>query len=107
MTESRLEALKQLLEKDPSDSFTRYAIALEYNSIGNHESAITYLKEVIERDQNYLPAYHQLAQIYARLNRTSEAKTTYRKGIEIAEMIGDSHAKKEMTEELEEIEDEW
>jgi Tfp pilus assembly protein PilF len=107
MTESRLESLKRLLEEDPHDSFTRYALALEYNSLGDLETAVTYLKEVIDRDASYLPAYHQLGQIYARLNRTEEAKQVYRKGIELAQAKGDIHAKGEMTEELEELEDEW
>jgi tetratricopeptide (TPR) repeat protein len=107
MTHSRLDSLKKLLEENPDDSFTRYAIALEYGSLGEPETAITYLKEVIDRDANYLPAYRQLGQIFARLNRTQEAKPIYRKGIEIAEATGDAHAKEEMTEELEELEDEW
>jgi Tfp pilus assembly protein PilF len=107
MTRSRLESLKQLLVEDPNDSFTRYAIALEYNSIGEPETAMNFLKEVIDRDATYLPAYHQLGQICARLNRTEEAKQVYRKGIELAQATGDIHAKEEMTEELEELEDEW
>jgi len=107
MTPSRLDSLKLLLEENPNDSFTLYAIALEYDSLGEPETAVTYLKEIIERDANYLPAYRQLGQILARLNRTEEAKPIYRKGIEIAETIGDAHAKQEMTEELDEIEDEW
>ena|SRR3972149_5631163 len=107
MTESRLESLKRLLEEDPNDSFTRYALALEYNSLGEAETAVTYLKEVIDRDASYLPAYHQLGQIYVRLNRTEDAKRIFREGIRVAEVAGDTHAKEEMTEELEELEDEW
>ena len=107
MMDSRIDSLKKLLEENPNDSFTRYAIALEYSSLGKPETAITYLKETIERDANYLPVYRQLGQILARLNRTEEAKPIYRKGIEVAEATGDAHAKEEMTEELEELEDEW
>jgi tetratricopeptide (TPR) repeat protein len=107
MTQSRLESLKQLLVEDPNDSFTRYALALEYNSLGEPETAVSFLKEVIDRDATYLPAYHQLGQICARLNRTEEAKQIYRKGIELAKATGDAHAREEMTEELEELEDEW
>lgn len=107
MPEARLEALKRLLEKDPNDSFTRYALAMEYQSRGEPDTAITYLKEVVSRDANYIPAYHLLGQVLAKLNRTQEAKRTYRQGIEVAEVAGDTHAKKEMTEELEELEDEW
>ncbi len=107
MPESRIETLKQFLEKDPNDSFTRYALALEYQSRGKSETAIDYLVEVIKRDLKYIPAYHQLGQIYAKLNRTTEAKETYRRGVQVAETTGDAHAKEEMTEELGELEDEW
>ena len=107
MTEPRIETLKEYLRKDPNDSFTRYALALEYQSLGEPETSATYLKEVIDRDPNYIPAYHQLGQIYARLNRTAEAKQFYRRGIEVADSNGDTHAREEMTEELEELEDEW
>jgi hypothetical protein len=41
------------------------------------------------------------------LNRTEEAKQLYRKGIELAESTRDAHVKQEMTEELEQLEDEW
>ena len=107
MSEARLGALKQLLDKDPNDSFTRYALAMEYQSRGEPETAITYLKEVMRRDASYIPAYHLLGQIYAKLNRTQEAKNIYRMGIEAADAAGDLHARREMTEELEELEDEW
>jgi tetratricopeptide (TPR) repeat protein len=107
LTQTRLESLKQLLVEDPNDSFTRYAIALEYNWLGEPETAINFLREVIDRDATYLPAYHQLGQICIRLNRTEEAKQIYKKGIELAQATGDTHAKEEMTEELEELEDEW
>jgi len=33
MSESRLQALQRFLEQDPNDSFTRYAIAMEYVSM--------------------------------------------------------------------------
>jgi Tfp pilus assembly protein PilF len=65
------------------------------------------LKEVIKRDPGYVAAYRQLGQVYLKLNRTKEAKKFYRKGIDLAEKANDIHAKKEMQEELEDIEDEW
>jgi Tfp pilus assembly protein PilF len=105
--EERIKALKEFLAKDPDDSFSRYALALEYNGMGESESAISALKELLQRDTKYIAAYQQLGQIYCKLNKTSDAKRFYRKGIEVAEGANDIHAKQEMEEELEEIEDEW
>jgi Tfp pilus assembly protein PilF len=107
MAESRIDTLKESLLKNPNDSFARYALAIEYQSLGDLETSIVLLKEVIERDPNYVPAYHQLGQTYTKLNRTTEAKEVYQKGIQVAEVTGDTHATEEMTEELEELEDEW
>ncbi len=106
-SEQRIEKLKELIAKDPSDSFSRYALALEY--IGRNEplTAIELLEELILQDGNYIPAYHQLGQAYGKLNRTQQAKTTYRKGIDLAHEQKDDKAEKEMREELEDLEDEW
>ncbi|MDE3056881.1 MAG: tetratricopeptide repeat protein [Bacteroidota bacterium] len=112
-TTSRIESLKKILESDPNDSFSRYALALEYDSGGDSQLAVTTLLEVIGRDPKYVPAFHQLGRIYTRHNRTQEAKAIYRRGIEAAVFSGELSQgdfqleKKEMEEELEELEDEW
>lgn len=106
-SEQRIEKLKEMLGKDPNDAFSRYALALEYVGMSDLQSAIDELRTVIEKDAKYLPAYHQLGQIYGRLNRTKEAKQTYRAGIDLAQELGEEKEAKEMREELEELEDEW
>lgn len=106
-SEQRIQKLKGLLEKDPNDSFSRYALALEYMGMSDLQTAIDELETLIQQDPKYLAAYHQLGQIYGRLNRTAEAKKTYRKGIDLAQELGEDKEGKEMREELEELEDEW
>jgi len=105
--QERIRALTELLDKDPDDSFSRYALALEFLSLGETERAIAALKELIQRDPKYVAAYHQLGRLYNKANKTAEAKLTYRQGIELAAETNDVHEKMEMEEELEEIEDEW
>lgn len=34
MSQDRIAQLKEFLENDPADSFTRYALALEYAGLG-------------------------------------------------------------------------
>lgn len=106
-SEQRIQKLKELLEKDPNDSFSRYALALEYMGMSDLQTAIEELETLISTDPKYLAAYHQLGQIYGRLNRTAEAKKVYRKGIDLAQELGEEKEGKEMREELEELEDEW
>ncbi len=106
-SEQRIQKLKELLEKDPNDSFSRYALALEYMGMSDLQTAIEELETLTSTDPKYLAAYHQLGQIYGRLNRTAEAKKMYRKGIDLAQELGEDKEGKEMREELEELEDEW
>ena len=105
--EQRIQRLKEMLEKDPNDSFSRYALALEYAGTREFQSAIDELEEVIQKDPKYLAAFHQLGQILGKLNRTQEAKKIYREGIDLAQELGEVKEAKEMSEELEELEDEW
>lgn len=96
-----------MIANDPTDSFSQYALALEYNSINEPLNAIEILEELIRRDANYVAAYHQLGQLYGKMNKTQDAKKIYRVGIDIAMGLNDEKEAKEMREELEEIEDEW
>jgi Tfp pilus assembly protein PilF len=102
---TRLEALLKFLEDDPSDSFTRYAVGLEYIKEGNIGEGERCLLETIERDPAYIPAYHQLGQFYARQARDDDAVAMYIKGIKAAAAYGDSHALHEMQQELQELQD--
>lgn len=103
--EDRLEALLGFLAKDPDDSFTRYAVGLEFLKNGNALEGERYLRQTIERDATYIPAYHQLGQFYARQGRDDEAVAVYTNGIQVATAQGDMHARSEMEDELQELQD--
>lgn len=105
--EQRIEKLKEMIAKDPADTFSRYALALEYNGINEPLTAIELLEDLITRDPKYLPAYQQLGQLLGKMNKTQEAKKAYRLGIDLASEQNDEKALKELREELEELEDEW
>ena len=62
---------------------------------------------MLKIDEKYIPAYHQLGQLFGKLNRTAEAKKAYRKGIDLAHEQKEEKSEKEMREELEDLEDEW
>ena len=106
-SEQRIDKLKEMIAQDPADSFSRYALALEYGGINEPLTAIEILKELVKRDDRYLPAYHLLGILYGKMNKTQEAKKIYRAGIDLAMEIHDEKEAKEMREELEELEDEW
>jgi tetratricopeptide (TPR) repeat protein len=104
MKSSRLETLLQFLENDPDDSFTRYAVALEYISMGNKGQGIGYLKDLIDRDPGYVASYQQLGSLYAEIDRQEDACEVLIRGIEIARQLGELHAAQEMQDVLDELE---
>jgi tetratricopeptide (TPR) repeat protein len=101
---SRLEQLRKFLEEDPADTFTHYAIALEYAAQGQFEEAIGMFEEVLALDPKYVAAYHQLGLLYARMERTGEAMKILDQGIRVAGQIGDAHARAEMEEAIDALE---
>jgi Tfp pilus assembly protein PilF len=98
---NRVEILKEFLEQDPKDSFSRYALALEYIKLGQSEDARREFEFVRDNDPAYVATYFQLAQLYRNLGLKHDAEKTYRSGITIAAKAGDGHTQSELEEALE------
>ena len=98
---NRVEALKGFLEQDPKDSFSRYALALEYIKSGQTEDARREFEFVRDNDPVYVATYFQLAQLYRNLGLKHDAEKTYRSGITVASKAGDGHTQSELEEALE------
>jgi Tfp pilus assembly protein PilF len=103
MREERITRLKALLEQDPNDSFSRYALALEFAALDNNSEALALLENLLKRDKLYVPAYQQLGYLYQKLGRSEEAASAFKRGIEIASQQGDHHARSEMQEALDDM----
>ena len=98
---NRIELLKGFLEQDPRDSFSRYALALEYVKAGNSDDARREFEFVRDNDPGYVATYFQLAQLYRNLGLRHEAEKTYRTGITVAAKAGDAHTQSELEGALE------
>ncbi len=103
---ARLEKLQDLLALDPTDSFTRYAIGLEYAKAEKYSKAIRTLEELRERDPGYVPNYYMLAGYYRETGDTSSATLIYNEGIAAARTAGDRHAMSELQAALGALDDE-
>jgi Tfp pilus assembly protein PilF len=66
-------------------------------------AAIRTLEELLRHDETYTPAYHQLGILYARMNRSEEARMVFQKGISVARLQNDHHAAEEMREAFNEL----
>src|SRR5262245_1057798 len=98
---SRIEKLKTFLNADPSDSFSRYALALEYVKVDQIDDALQAFETVRDKDPNYVATYYQLGQLYQKIGRRHEAEKTFRTGITVAAKAGDSHTQSELEGALE------
>ncbi len=103
---NRLEKLQQFLVLEPDDSFTKYAIGLEYASMKVYPEAINHFEELLEKDPAYVATYYQLADAY-RISRNNEkAIETYKSGISAARQANDLHAASELQAAWDDLEDE-
>jgi Tfp pilus assembly protein PilF len=98
---NRIEILKGFLDENPSDSFSRYALALEYVKLGQHDDALREFETVKSSDPAYVATYFQLGQLYQKLGRAHEAEKTFRTGITVAAKAGDEHTRSELEGALE------
>ncbi|HZI51740.1 MAG TPA: tetratricopeptide repeat protein [Terriglobia bacterium] len=98
---NRIELLKGFLEQDPTDSFSRYALALEYVKAGQQDDARREFEFVRDKDPRYVATYFQLAQLYRNLGLRHDAEKTYRTGITVAGLAGDGHTQSELEGALE------
>lgn len=100
---SRLDQMLAFLEQDPDDSFSRYAVALEYASKRNYSTAIEQLNELRRRDPDYVALYYQLGELQSKLEEWDLAEQAYNEGIAVARRIGDTHTLSELQMALDEL----
>lgn len=100
---ARKEKLLAFLERDPSDSFSRYALGLEYLAEGELESAARTFAEVRARDSRYVAVYYQLGKALAGLGRPDEAREALQEGLRVASAAKDWHTHDELQGALDEL----
>jgi Tfp pilus assembly protein PilF len=100
---SRINILKGFLESDPKDSFSRYALALEYVKTNQHDDAVREFETVKANDADYVATYYQLGKLYQQLGKVHEAEKTFRTGITVATKLKDEHTRSELEAALEDL----
>jgi Tfp pilus assembly protein PilF len=98
---ARIDLLKGFLEENPKDSFSRYALALEYIKLGRLDDSRREFESVRDNDPEYLATYYQLGQLYQRMGLKHEAEKTFRTGITVATRQRDDHTRSELEAALE------
>ena len=89
---ARLEQLRKLLEKSPSDAFLLYATALELKKAGDSRGALDHLAKTLAVDADYMYAYYQQGQILKSIGDPAAAIIAYDIGVSRAQKKGDQKA---------------
>ena len=88
----RLDFLQNMTASGKADSFTWYALALEYKGLARVEDALSTFQQLRERDQDYVPMYLMCGTMLVEANRRDDAKEWLLAGLAAARKKGDSHA---------------
>jgi len=101
MSNSKIETLKALVEKNPNNPLGRYGLANEYLKLEMYEEAINEINAYLKLKDDEGAVYRILGEALLKLGRKEEAKEAYRKGIETAHHHGHPGMAQEFEETLE------
>ena len=96
---ARLKQLAQNIKKDPSDSFSKFALALEFLKIDRFEKARVLFESIRNNDPKYFGVYYHLGKTYEYLGMNRQAALIYKEGINITTA---NNAKERTVSELKE-----
>ncbi len=103
MEPTRIEILNQLLAANPSNTFARYGLAMEYVKAGSFDQAMAEFDAVLATDPGYAAAYFHGGQALEKLGKLDGARDYYRRGIA---SVRDAHALSELQAALDILGDE-
>lgn len=96
MSSKRLQQLLTFYEESPEDSFIRFAIAKEYEKLGESDQALEFFQKILHDDPEYVGTYYHLGKLYESRQRPALAFATYKRGMAVARRAGDQHALSEL-----------
>lgn len=99
----RIELLKSYILDDPSDAFSKYALALEYIKSGSDENAEQLMRSLNVEQPDYLPNYYHFGKLLERKKQNEEAIEIYQKGLNLAKTVNDHHTYNELRNALDEL----
>jgi glucose repression mediator protein len=95
----RVTALRKMLEKNPNDARALFGLANEFEKEENWTEVVDQLSRYLDVAEDEGNAWGRLGHALRATGRADEARTAYRKGIDIA----NAHGHPSMAAEFEEI----
>lgn len=100
---SRIEILRDILTKEPNDTFTKYALALEYAAAGKTDEAEEIFTDIVENTPDYVAAYYQYGKLLEDKAETERARKIYSQGIFVATSQNDLHTRSELQDAMDNL----
>lgn len=93
---SKISTLAQQVKKNPDDSFSKFALALELLKVNQQEKALSLFKNIQLEDPDYVGVYYHLGKLYEELGKNNLALSCYKDGIVVTNRLKSLHAKSEL-----------
>jgi predicted Zn-dependent protease len=106
MTQSRLEVMRAMVEKNPSNALARFGLANEALKAQLYEEAVEQLRLYLAAHADEGNGYGRLAEALVKLDRLDEARSALRDGIEASRRFGHPGMVNEFEARLDELEEE-
>ncbi len=100
---SRVDTLKMILKNEPNDTFTKYALALEYVSDGETDKAEEIFIDLVDNNPDYVAAYYQYGKLLEDRADIERARKIYNQGIFVAASQNDMHTKSELQDAMDNL----
>lgn len=101
----RIATFTEVLQQDPSNTFARYGLAMEYATQGDSQKALAQFEELVAQHPDYVPAYQMAGQLLLKLDETESARRWLANGLAAAERSHNTHAHSEISAMLDELPD--
>lgn len=93
---SRLAQILQMLEENPSEPFLRFALAKEWESLGDTAQALACWAWFPEHAPDYNGFYFHYVRLLKDSGEKDKARILLRQGLEVMQAQGDRHAYAEL-----------
>ncbi|MCC6727055.1 MAG: tetratricopeptide repeat protein [Saprospiraceae bacterium] len=92
----RLQQLLQFQADRPNDAFILFALAKEYEKLGDTETALLHYQNIVQTTPDYVGVYYHLGKLLEKLEQPENAISAYKSGMVVANKLGDRHALSEL-----------
>lgn len=98
--QSKISRLAKNVKRDPADTFSKFALALELLKIDGVERAQLLFEAILKQDPEYLGVYYHLGKLYQSRGMYKKAEEMFTDGLKLAEKKNETRTKSELSEAI-------